>query len=97
MDRRQVGMMARRAGHPAPTSGKTAMPAEGDAAEGNAMRLAAADRPLPLSVRIAWTATTTAPRATGSARRRHRTTDPAFTRACRPAASHSTTERVRRS
>ena len=97
MDRRQDGMAVQHAEHPAPSSGTMTLPDEEDAGKG-AMRPAAADRPLALPARQAWTATTSAPRATGSARRRHRTTDPALIRAsCGNAAVRPSTERARRS
>lgn len=81
MDRRQDGMAAGKlTGHPATPQGNANGPSGGDAEEGGAMRHAAAHRLLPASVCEAWTATSPAPRATGSARRRHRTTAPAVIR-----------------
>ena len=98
MDRRHDGMAAASfAGYPALPQGASSAPRDGDAAGGVAMRHAA-DRPLPMSACMAWTAIRPAPRATGSARRRRRTTEPCTTRAGRPmAAARSPTERARRS
>ncbi len=99
MDRRQDGMAAASlTEHPATPRGNTSAPSGGDAEEGGAMRHAAADHLLPASVCMAWTATSPASRATGSARRRHRTTAPAVIRASRPlCAVRPTMEELRRS